>query len=211
LRHLTLLVICWLGGSVTVSGQILLTAETGGSGSQAVAIAANRISPRDFGTLANLWAQYGYGLADRVDVFALYGNIAVFGDTQHYVGIGSNISLIHRGRHGVDVSLADNLSLPITRRDQASTVLLTVALVASRPITVRSLVLTPYGGFSALVPLGQRAAGIFTPVETTRTGIAGIGIPLRKTVFTYLEYNLGPNLRSGGIGLALALPRLARP
>jgi len=204
-RALLALFVCWLAGAVTASGQILLTAETGGAGNQAVTVAANRLAPSDSGRLANLWAQYGYGLTDRVDVFALYGNVTVFGETQHYGGVGSNIALIGRHAHGLDVSFANNLTLPLTRHDQASTALLTIALVASRPFTIRSLVITPYGGLSALVPVGQRSAGVFTPPETTRTGVAGIVIPLRPTVSAYAEYDAGPSLRSAGVGLTLIL------
>ena len=49
--------------------QVLITGENGGKGSRAIMITANAIQPKDFGTLANVWAQYGYGATDRVDAF----------------------------------------------------------------------------------------------------------------------------------------------
>jgi hypothetical protein len=207
MRHLTLLVVCWLAGAVASSGQVLLTGETGGSGTQAVAGAANLISPRDFGKLANFWAQYGYGLTDRIDLFAAYGNTTVFSETQHYVGGGSNIGIFRRGRHGLDISLFSNASVPMTRRDQAATVLVTLAVVASRPVNLGSVVLVPYGGYEALVPVGHRARGVFTPVETQHTGIAGVAIPLHTAWAAYLECDPGPAVRSGGMGLVLTIPR----
>jgi hypothetical protein len=188
------------------SGQVLITGETGGSGGQAAVVAANLLHPTDFGTLKNFWVQYAYGVTDRVDLFADYGNISVFGDTQHYVGVGSNIGILRRARHHVDVSFFNNASVPLTRRDQASTVLLTLALVASRPVTVGSVVITPYGGFNVLMPIGQRARGVFTPVESLRTGIAGMAVSLNKSWSAFVEYNPGPNLQCAGVALAYVRP-----
>ena len=207
MRHLTAFLICGLVGTGSADGQVLVTGETGGSGGQAVMITANLLAPKDFGTLANFWAQYGYGLADRVDVFAAYGNISVFGDTQHYLGAGSNIGILRRGQHGLDLSFFNNASVPVTRRDQAATVLITLALVASHPMTFGSVVITPYGGFNTFLPIGQRARGVFTPVETLHTGIAGVAIPIGKTWSAYAEYNPGPGIRCGGIGLLYVQPR----
>ena len=172
-----------------------------------MAVTANLISPKDFGNLTNFWAQYGYGLTDRVDVFAAYGDITVFGETQQYVGIGSNIGVLRRDRHGLDVSFFSNASAPLTRRDQAATVLVTLAFIASRPVRFGSALLTLYGGFETIVPVGARARGVFTPVETLHAGIVGAAVPLQKTWTAYVEYNPGPNLRSGGAGIAVTLPR----
>lgn len=207
MRRMALLMVCWLAGIATARGQVLVTGETGGSGGQAVVVAANLLAPKDFDTLANFWAQYGYGLADRVDVFAAYGNISVFGETQHYVGVGSNIAILRRARQHLDLSFFNNASLPVTRRNQAATVLVTLALVASRPVKVGSTVLTPYGGFNTLLPVGQRAAGVFTPVETLHTGIIGVAVPVNRAWSAYAEYNPGPHLQCAGVGVAYVLPR----
>jgi hypothetical protein len=203
----------WLASAVTASAQILLTAETGGAGSQAVTVSANRIAPKDFGTLDNFWAQYGYGLTDRADVFGLYGNISVFGDTQHYVGAGTNISVLRRDRAGIDVSFFGSVSAPVTRRDEAAAVLGTLALIGSRPIQFGSFVVTPYGGIETVAPAGHRDRGIFTPVETLHAGIVGAAVPVRKDWTAYFEYNPGSNLRSAGAGITVAFPRqrLGRP
>jgi hypothetical protein len=206
-RQMTLLLVCWLVGAVTAGGQVLLTGEPGGSGAQGAAVTANLISPKAFATLTNVWAQYGYGLTDRVDIFATYGAIRVFDETQHYVGIGSNIGILRRSRHGLDVSLFDNVSVPLTRRAEAATLLVTLALIASRPVKIGSLLMTPYGGFEALAPVGARARGVFTPVETLHAGIIGLAIPLHQTWTAYVEYNPGPHLRSGGAGIGVTIPR----
>lgn len=201
-----LLLVWWLAGA-TASGQVLLTAEPTGLGTQSVAVTANLISPKDFGNLTNLWAQYGFGITDRIDLFGNYGAIRVFGETQHYAGIGSNIGILSRNRHGLDVSVMSSVTAPLSRRGQAATLLGTLAIIASRPVTVGAVTMTPYFGFESVVPIGGRARGVFTPVETLHAGIAGVAIPLRKTWTAYVEYNPGPNLRSGGAGVAVLIPR----
>ena len=206
-RHMTMLLVCSLAGAATANGQILLTGEPGGKGAQSLAVTANLISPKAFANLTNIWGQYGYGLSDRVDIYGAYGAIRVFGETQHYVGVGSNIGFLRRSDHGVDVSLLNNVSTPLTRRGEAATLLVTLALIASRPVTLGSLLITPYGGVEALAPIGARARGVFTPVETLYAGIVGVAIPLQKTWAAYFEYNPGPNLRSGGAGVAVTVPR----
>lgn len=205
-RWPTMLLICWLAGA-TASAQVLLTAEPGGSGAQSLAVTASLISPEDFGNLTNLWAQYGFGITDRIDVFAAYGAIRVFGETQHYAGIGSNIGILRRNQHGLDVSVMSGVTAPMSRREKAATLLGTLAVIASRPVKISSLTMTPYGGFESVVPMGGRARGVFTPVETLFAGIAGVAIPLQKTWTAYLEYNPGPNLRSGGAGVVVMIPR----
>jgi hypothetical protein len=205
--------VLWLAGAATANGQILLTAETGGAGSHAIAVAANRIAPDDFDALGNFWAQYGYGLTKRVDVFAVYGNINVFGDTQHYGAIGANVNVLRSARSGIDVSLFGGVSTPITRRDEAAVVLGTFALIASRPTRLGSLTITPYGGIEMLVPAGHRARGIFTPIDTEYAGIVGMSVPVRGNWAAYVEYDPGLNLRSAGFGISVLVPpaRPARP
>ena len=94
----------------------------------------------------------------------------------------------------------------MTRRDRAATVLLTTAVVASRPVKLGAVLLVPYGGYEALVPVGNRARGVFTPVETLAAAVAGVAIPLRKTWTAYVEFDPGPVLRSGGMGLVVTIP-----
>lgn len=207
MRCLAALFFSILAGTAPAGAQVLITGETGGAGGQAVMVTANRLAPKDFGTLANFWAQYGYGLSDRVDVFAVYGRISVFGDSQQYVGGGSNISLFKRRGHGLDVSFFTNATVPVTRRDQAATALATLALVASRPVTLGSIVMTPYGGFNTLLPIGHRERGVFTPVEALHTGIAGLAVPIDKAWSAYAEYNPGPGLQSAGVGILYVRPR----
>ena len=205
-RYATLLLVVCVG-IVPASAQVLVTGEPGGAKAQAVVVTANLISVKDFGTLKNFWAEYGYGLTNRVDVFAAYGVISVFGETQHYISGGTNVGLLQRRRHGLDVSFFSNVSVAVTRRDEAATLLGTFAVIASRPVTIGSLSVTPYGGFEALVPIGQRARGVFTPVETLHAGVIGVAIPLDKTWAAFVEYDPGPRLRSGGAGIAVTIPR----
>jgi len=207
MQHVAGVVLCSLLATTRAGAQVLITGETGGAGGHAVMATANLLAPDDFDTLANFWGQYGYGLSSRVDVLVAYGNISVFGDTQHYVGAGSNIGLLKRGRQIVDVSFFNTVSVPMTRRDQASTVFVTLALVASRPMTLGSFAITPYGGFNTLMPIGERKCGIFTPVETLHTGIAGVTVPFGRAWSAYVEYSPGPGIRCGGFGILYVRPK----
>jgi len=183
--------------------QVLITGENGGKGSQAVMVSANRIQPDDFGKLANFWAQYGHGLTDRVDAFASYGNITVFGRTQHYVAVGSNIGLLGRSRAGVDVALYNNVTFSLNHRAQGSPVLLISALIASRPFRAAEHTVTPYGGVNRLSPIGKADDPVFTSASAVHTGIAGISVTFGKLIL-FAEFNPGRAQHSGGIGLLYA-------
>jgi len=194
-------------GRTVVQAQALITGENGGRGSQAIMVTANALFPKDYTVPANFWAQYGYGLANRIDVFASLGNITVYGKTQHYSAFGSNIGLIKRDRAGLDVSFYNNLSVPFNRQDQASTVLWNSAFVGSRPVQTSDRLITLYGGFSVLAPLGNRSDKIFTPPVTIYSGILGVALSLNKGVTLFFEYNPGSLQQSTGVGALYVLPR----
>ena len=191
--------------------QVLLTGENGGKGSQSIMVSANAIVPRDYTVLANAWAQYGYGLANRADLFVSYGNITAFGWTQHYASLGLNLGLVKRRRAGVDLSFYNNATFPFNRRDQACTVLLYSAVVASRPVKLGRRSFTLYGGFSRLHPIGHHADKVFTPGEVVYSGIAGVAIPLSSTLTLFLEYNPGHSQPSAGAGVLCVVPRREEP
>lgn len=191
--------------------QVLLTGENGGKGSQSIMVSANAIVPRNYTVLANVWAQYGYGLANRADLFASYGNITAFGWTQHYASLGLNLGLVKRRRAGVDLSFYNNASIPFNRRHQACTVLLSSAVVVSRPVKLGRRSFTPYGGFSRLHPIGHRADKVFTPGKVVQSFIAGVAIPLGSAITLFLEYQPGHLQHSAGAGVVYVLPRREEP
>jgi hypothetical protein len=190
-----------------IQAQVLITGENGGKGSQSAMISANAIQAKGFGTLSNFWVQYGRGVADRVDAFFGYGSVTVFGRSQSYVAIGSNIGLLGRTVAGVDVSLYNNASIAINHRQEASRVLLATAVIASRPINVgdRS-VMTAYGGVSRLTPIIRPVDSIFTPPSPVYSGIAGLSVPISSAVTFYGEINPGGLQRSAGIGMLYVFP-----
>ena len=190
--------------------QVLITGENGGKGSQAVMLSANAIQPTGFGRLSNFWVQYGYGVSNRVDAFVVYGNITVFGRSQSYAAISSNVGLLSRSRPGVDVALYNIAIHPINHREQACRVLLGSALIASRPVKVGGRSVTPYGGVSRLTPMGRALDPVFTPPSAVYNGIVGVSVPLGKVTF-FFEYNPGGIQRSGGMGVLYVLPQHAPP
>jgi hypothetical protein len=193
-----------------VYAQALITGENGGKGAHAVMISANAIQPKDYGTLANIWVQYGYGVSNRFDAFVNYGNITVYGRSQSYLAAGSNLGLLRRKRAGVDVALYNNASVAITHREEACRVLLLSALIASRPVKIGGYTLTPYGGVMRLTPIGAVPNPTFTPPSGVYNGIAGVALPLGKVIL-FLEYNPGRIQHSGGMGVLYVFPPPSPP
>ena len=190
----------------TLDAQVLITGENGGKGSRAVMVSANGIQAKGFGTLSNNWAQYGWGVTNRFDAFLSYGNITVFGRSQSYAAIGSNIGLLRRSRAGLDVALYNNASIPINHRQQASDVLLISALIASRPVKVLGRTLTLYGGASRQTPIGRAPDPHFTPPSAVHNGIMGTSVSVSQRVAFFVEYNPGKTQRSGGVGFLFIFP-----
>lgn len=210
LASLTAGALCTVSVVPMLRAQALITGENGGKGTQAVMLSANAIQPNEFGTLTNVWWQYGYGVTEHVDAFLSYGNITVFGRSQSYAAIGSNIGLLRRSRAGLDVAFYNNASLPINHREQACPVLLASALIASRPVKLSGRVITPYGGVSRLTPLGGTHDPFFTPSAAVYNGIVGGSVSLGK-VTIFLEYNPGRMQNSAGVGVLYIFPRNTPP
>src|SRR5688572_6383648 len=196
LARLMTITISGLAFTNMVYSQALITGENGGKGSQAVMISANGIQAKGFGTLANFWVQYGHGVTNRLDAFVSYGNITIFGRSQGYGAVGANIGLLTRKHAGVDVALYNNASFAINHREDASRILLSSALIVSRPVKILGRAVTPYGGVMRIMPIGRTLNPIFTPPSAVYNGIAGVSVSLGKFNL-FLEYNPGRTQRSG--------------
>lgn len=181
--------------------QVLVTGETGGKGNQTVFLSANGLFPEGL-RLFNAYGQYVYGLNNRVDVLAAYGNISALSQSQQYIGMGWNAHLFKRNRTFVDVSFFNVVTLPLNKRKDASTVLMTPAIVASRPLSIAGKPLAVYSGISFLVPIGAVKDKLFTPPETFINIPVGVSIPLGRKWFFYAEVDPGTNLTTTGFGLA---------
>jgi hypothetical protein len=128
------------------------------------------------------------------DLYLSAGEITTEGTTQWWLGGGGNLRLFRVKK--VAVSLFSVASVALNRRDEACQVLLNPALVASAPLGAKLVV---YSGINGLIPIGDRARGIFTPPS------ARANVPIGAT------YAIGPwglwaegdfgNLRAFGFGL----------
>lgn len=179
----------------TVFAQVLTIGETLGKGKSAVLLSDNVIFPGE--GIPSLNIAYGMwvrGVHQRLDVYLSGGETTTEGETQWWIGGGGNLQVIKAGKVGV--SLFTVASVPLNRRDQACTVLLNPALVASVPIGPKVFV---YSGVNGLVPVGHRARGIFTPPDTK------VNVPVGATYALgawglWGEVDIGP-LHAVGIGL----------
>jgi hypothetical protein len=188
-------------------GQVLFTGETSGKGASSVFIAGNVSRVRDFTTPANFWTAYTRGLHTRVDGFGFYGNLTIFGQTQHYAGFGSSIGILQRTRHVVDLAFVSFFSTPINHRDRAATVSVVLAPVASRPVQVGRYRMTLYTGYLRGESLGQRADKLFSAPAATHNGIVGTVLPLSKSLFLIAEYDPGHGQQNLGLAVLYMLPR----
>jgi hypothetical protein len=189
------------------NGQAFFTGETSGKGVSSVFVAANASFVPEFTTTANFWTAYTRGVHRRVDAFAFYGDVTIFGQTQHYAGLGSSLGILRRARHGADVAFLSFFSTPFNHRDQASTVVATFALVASRPVRMRGYEITLYGGYLRAEPFGRRANKLFTPPKGTHNGIIGTLLPLAKSLSLIAEYDPGRGQQNLGLAVLYVFPR----
>jgi len=180
--------------------QVLVTGETGGKGAASVLVTGNGLFPEGL-RLFNAYVQAGYGVSDRLDAFVSYGNITALGRTQHYAGVGGNLRLVRREHAFVDVSTFHSASVPLSRRAEASTLLLNSALIASRPVRAGARTLSLYTGANFTIPIGARRDKLFTPPETFVNLPIGVSTTLAGKWVIYLEVDAGPGLKSAGVGL----------
>lgn len=181
--------------AAVLPAQIISTAETSGRGKTTYILAPNLSSyAGSRGNGGYIWL--GHGLTDNFDFFTIDGWSTTGEATQFWLGLGSNT---HFGKvAGVDVGLYDYVTMPVTRRREASTVFLNVALVASKHVGP----VVPYLGANANVPLGHAAEQcVFTPPKTELNFPIGIAIPIGKYCF-YGEVDAG-RLRVYGVGISL--------
>lgn len=182
------------------SAQILVTGETGGKGNQAILFSSNGIFPQDLG-LFNVYGQYIYGVTDWLDLGPVHGNITALGRTQHYLGLGWNLNLLHRSKVLVDVSFFGTATVPLNKRNESSTVLATPALVISRPIKLNGRSISLYTGFGTLVPIGQTEDTLFTPPDFVWSIPVGFSTAVSRNWALYAEVDVHHTFKATGIGL----------
>ena len=96
------------------------------------------------------------------------------------------------------MSLFGVAAVPLNRRDQACDVLVNPALIVSRVVVPDRLAL--YSGVNALVPVGHRARGWFTPTKTQVNVPAGAMVMLGRWAL-FGEADIG-HLKALGVGVA---------
>jgi len=191
----------WAVAVCPAGAQVLTTAATLGKGAQGVFASDNWIFV-DGARLHIIAGQYVRGVTSRLDVYFVASETRTADEagevilSQLSLGIGGNWTVARW--KGFSVSLFGIVSVPITRRGQASDVLANPALVVSRTVVKDRLVL--YGGVNALVPIGHRSRGWFTPPNTKVNVPAGALVMLGKWGI-FGEVDIGP-LTAVGVGLS---------
>jgi hypothetical protein len=178
-----------------IEAQVLTIGETLGKGKSGLLLSDNVVVPGD--GIPNLNIAYGLwakGLNDRFDLYLSAGETTTEGTTQGWLGGGGNLRLIKVKK--VTVSLFSVASVALNRRNEACQVLLNPALVASVPLNAKLVV---YSGLNGLVPIGDRARGLFTP-PSVKTNVP-IGATYAIGAWgLWGEGDFG-NLRAFGVGV----------
>jgi len=178
------------------NAQVLATAETLGKGTSAVLFTDNVIVPGDGIPNLNIaYGQYARGVHNRADLYVSFGETTTEGSTQVWIGGGGNVRLARIRK--VSVSLFGIATVPLSRRDEACLVLLNPAVIVSTPVT-KSLAV--YSGVNSLVPIGERARGIFTPPSSKVNAPIGASYAIGAWG-VWGEADFG-TLRAFGIGLS---------
>jgi hypothetical protein len=175
--------------------QVLSIGETLGKGRSGLLLTDNAIVPGEgIPNLNIFYGEFARGLSDRFDLYLAFGETTTDGDTQVWTGGGGNLRLARARK--VTFSLFTVASIALTRRDEACQVLWNPALIGSAPLGKQ---LTVYSGVNSLIPIGDRARGIFTPPSTK------VNVPIGAT------YAFGPwglwgeadvgNLQAVGVGV----------
>ena len=176
-------------------GQVLSIGETLGKSKTGLLLTDNVIAPGDGIPNLNIaYAEFARGLSDRFDLYLSLGETTTDGATQVWTGGGGNLRLARTGK--VTFSLFTVASVALTRRDQACQVLFNPALIVSAPFGPK---LTVYSGLNGLIPIGDRARGVFTPPSNK------VNVPIGVTYAIgawgiWGEVDVG-NLRAVGVGL----------
>lgn len=189
-----------------VAGQALFTGENSGKGESSIFFAATASFVRDFTGPSNFWTAYTRGVQDRVDAFAFCDNLTIYGQTQHYIGVGSNLGILKRARHGVDLAFLNFYSTPLNRRGQAATLSATFAPIVSRPVKPWGRQMTLYAGYLRSESFGARADKLFSPPKGTHQGIIGAVLPISKSLSLIAEYDPGRGQQNLGLALLYLFP-----
>jgi hypothetical protein len=178
-----------------IAAQVLATGETLGKGKSGLLLSDNVLVPGSGIPNLNIaFGEWAKGLSDRFDLYLIGGETTTDGETQFWVGGGGNLRLARANK--VSLSLFGVASVPFNHRDEACQVLLNPALVASLPIGSR---FTVYSGLNVLVPIGDRARGVFTPPSTKTNVPVGLTYAIGPWGL-WVEGDFG-NLNALGLGL----------
>ena len=196
------LIIATLFLASCANAQVLNIADTLGKGKVGVFAGTSALLVRDFTTINWSFAEAIYGVNDRFDVYAGMSTTTLLGQTQVAPVVGANINILKS--KVVNVSLFNILAIPMHRRQESSKVAWFTSVVASRTIQTGDYSWYAYTGYSAYVPIGNRANTLFTPPGPVHNAPLGVAMPIGKWMI-FAEYNLGGVQKIAAIGLSRTL------
>lgn len=172
------------------AAQVLTTAETTNDG-EAIMPTENR-SFVDGVQLNVAYLQYIRGLTKSFDLYLSVGETQFFRESQAFAGVGGNWHIARVKK--VDMSIFNVATVPLSRRREASVVLLDSAFLVSRELTKT---ISLYTGVNGLIPIGKSGRGFFTPTKKKLNFPLGLSVQRGNWIF-FSEIDLGRSLTSVG-------------
>ena len=190
------LALALLASAPSAQAQVLTTGQTLGKGNQLAMVSESRLAV-DSVTLNIPYVMYARGLSKEFDLYILLGDTSIFGENQVFAGVGGNLHLFKVGK--LDISTLNVVSAGLHRRHESSSVLLNDALIASYAFNAR---FSLYSGVNALVPVGARERGLFTPPTYKVNVPIGAAFTFKQGKWSlFVEQDIG-RLKATGIGVS---------
>ena len=186
----------------SLKGQMVNTADSLGKGNSITTFSSSYISAPDF------WQKYHFlaesiGINKQTDLIAGVGVTTLKtaegekANTQHNLFGGAKYNLYDKAPLP-KISLLGILSTPLDKRREGSLTLYS-ALIASKNLKGKKIDITPYAGFTSLIPLSNPEGKRFAPPSPQQSISAGVYKPVNPQVALYAEFNLGVGQNKGKI------------
>lgn len=193
------LIILSLTAVCLLHAQAVQIADTIGKGKKVLFVSPSALVVKSFTTLSYSFAQVGYGINDRADVYAGASETVAFGQKQTAIIGGANILLFRTG--SVSVSAYNQIGAALNRRSDSATATLYSAVLMSWTLDPkRPNRPTPYTGYSVFLPLGNAGEKLFTPPKPVHNIPVGVMIP-RGNLSFFAEYGFGKKQQTLSVGV----------
>lgn len=192
--------------SAGLFGQTLNTPTTMGKGKLGLFVGPNAVLAAGAPRTAFSYGCLAYGATERLDLYGCTTHTTLLGQTQFTATPGFNLNLLKS--RTVNLSTFQLLNVPVNRRAEGAPTYFG-ALIVGRDQKLGKVTVSPYSGFSGLVPLGSAEGKLFTAPVTTLNVPVGLAVPVGRFLLL-AEYGFpvrlqGASVRTVGLGVSYTI------